>query len=48
MPGVTRYVLGALSAGEGGGLVLEDAGGCVPIDVSGAVTAAGFYTGEGG
>lgn len=44
--GVTRYVLGAISAGEGGGLVLEDEGASVPLDVSEADTAAGFYTGK--
>lgn len=42
--GVTRYVLGCISKSEDGRFVLEDAGGSVPLDLSAAETAAGFYT----
>ncbi|EFJ44896.1 hypothetical protein VOLCADRAFT_94959 [Volvox carteri f. nagariensis] len=46
--GVTRYVLGCISRAEDGRYVLEDTTGAVPLDLSAAETAAGFYTGFSG
>ncbi|KAG2497843.1 hypothetical protein HYH03_004110 [Edaphochlamys debaryana] len=42
--GVTRYVLGCISRAEDGRYVLEDTTGSVKLDLSAAMTAAGFYT----
>ncbi|GFR42612.1 hypothetical protein Agub_g3543, partial [Astrephomene gubernaculifera] len=42
--GVTRFVLGCISRSEDGRYVLEDTTGAVPLDLSAAETAAGFYT----
>ncbi|GIL67859.1 hypothetical protein Vafri_21147, partial [Volvox africanus] len=42
--GVTRYVLGCISRSEDGRYVLEDTTGAVPLDLTAAETAAGFFT----
>ncbi|GLC72461.1 hypothetical protein PLESTF_001250200 [Pleodorina starrii] len=42
--GATRYVLGCISRSEDGRYVLEDTTGALPLDLSAAETAAGFYT----
>jgi DNA polymerase epsilon subunit 2 len=42
--GSRRFVLGCISRSEDGRYVLEDASGSVPLDLSKALTASGFYT----
>lgn len=44
--GRTHYVLGCISRSEDGRYVLEDTTGAVPLDLSAADTAAGYYTGK--
>jgi hypothetical protein len=44
--GATRYVMGCISQLEDGRYFLEDLSDAVPIDVSGAETTPGFFTGE--
>ena len=43
--GQTRFVMGCISQPEDGRYALEDPSGIIRMDLSGAITTSGFYTG---
>ena len=45
--GQTRFVMGCISQPEDGRYALMDPSGSILVDLTGAITTSGFYTGVG-